>query len=143
LTRDALYAALQLRALVFVVEQRCPFLDLDGADAEASHLLGWTDDPAGGPLSAPTRGCTRRASSTRRRRSGASSRTRRCAAAAPAGRSCARRSTGSWTPGALVPGAPVRIGAQLYLERFYEGFGFQRASAVYDEDGIDHVEMVR
>ncbi|HEY0779447.1 MAG TPA: hypothetical protein VGD56_15880, partial [Gemmatirosa sp.] len=38
-----LYAALQLRALVFVVEQTCPFLDVDGSDHLARHLLGWRD----------------------------------------------------------------------------------------------------
>jgi len=38
---------------------------------------------------------------------------------------------------------PIRIGAQQYLEAFYESFGFRRASEPYDEDGIPHVEMTR
>lgn len=38
---------------------------------------------------------------------------------------------------------PVRIGAQLYLARFYEGFGFNRTGPDYIEDGIPHVHMVR
>jgi ElaA protein len=129
---------------VFVVEQRCPFQDLDGHDAPASHLLGWTDDAAGRPvLAAYARlfvpGIVFREASVgrvvthpARRRGGA-------------GRALMREALDRLVdaPGALAPGAPVRIGAQLYLERFYEGFGFRRASAVYDEDGIDHVEMVR
>ena len=38
---------------------------------------------------------------------------------------------------------PVRIGAQLYLKRFYENFGFRQVSEVYDEDGIDHIIMLK
>jgi ElaA protein len=41
------------------------------------------------------------------------------------------------------PRAPIRIGAQHYLQRFYEGYGFRRISDVYDEDGIPHVDMLR
>ena len=43
----------------------------------------------------------------------------------------------------LAPGAPVRIGAQRYLEGFYASLGFVTSSAPYHEDGIEHVEMVR
>jgi ElaA protein len=43
----------------------------------------------------------------------------------------------------LWPGAAVRIGAQMYLERFYEKAGFRTVSAPYDEDGIMHIEMLR
>ena len=45
--------------------------------------------------------------------------------------------------GENFPGAPIRIGAQHYLQRFYEGYGFRRVSEVYDEDGIPHIDMVR
>ena len=38
---------------------------------------------------------------------------------------------------------PIRIGAQRYLLRFYEGFGFVRTGHDYVEDGIDHSEMIR
>ena len=43
----------------------------------------------------------------------------------------------------LWPGAAIRIGAQLHLERFYAEFGFARASKPYEEDGIPHIEMLR
>ena len=36
----------------------------------------------------------------------------------------------------------IKIGAQLYLKAFYESLGFMQCSQVYDEDGIDHIEMV-
>ena len=48
LTTDELYALLALRAEVFVVEQRCPYQDLDGADRLATHL--WIPSPEGAPL---------------------------------------------------------------------------------------------
>ena len=38
---------------------------------------------------------------------------------------------------------PIKIGAQLYLQKFYTSLGFQQTSAVYIEDGIEHIEMVR
>ena len=38
--------------------------------------------------------------------------------------------------------ASIRIGAQLYLKRFYEGFGFTQSSDMYLEDGIPHIEML-
>ncbi|HWO22546.1 MAG TPA: GNAT family N-acetyltransferase [Kofleriaceae bacterium] len=44
---------------------------------------------------------------------------------------------------ALTGGAPLRIAAQAYLEQFYVGLGFVRASDVFDDDGIPHIEMTR
>ncbi|MEI9807311.1 MAG: GNAT family N-acetyltransferase [Bacteroidota bacterium] len=38
---------------------------------------------------------------------------------------------------------PIKIGAQLYLKQFYHSFGFDQSSDIYDEDGIDHIEMIR
>lgn len=137
---DDLYAALQLRSLVFVVEQACPFLDLDGRDAAAHHLLGWTHAADGtrrlgayARLFAPgvvyaEASIGRVVSHPEVRRTGA-------------GR--ALMAEAIRRVGALAPGAPIRIGAQRYLERFYGGFGFVRASDDYDEDGIAHLEMVR
>ncbi len=140
LPREALYAALQLRSLVFVVEQACPFLDLDGSDADAWHLLGWSADAEGRPLlGAYARlfrpGVKYAEASIGRvvshpdvRRSGA-------------GRSLMAEALRRLAE--LAPGAPVRIGAQRYLERFYGSFGFVRAGDDYLEDGIVHLEMVR
>ncbi len=140
LTLDELYALLRLRSLVFVVEQQCPFLDADGDDDRAWHLLGWSHDAAGRPLLgayarlfAP--GVKYAEASVGRvvshpdvRGTGAG---RRLMAEA------LRRLD------ELAPGAPVRIGAQKYLERFYAAFGFARAGDDYLEDGIVHLEMVR
>jgi ElaA protein len=140
LALDELYALLQLRQRVFVVEQTCPFLDADGADDRAWHLLGWTRDGDGRPLlGAYARlfvpGAMYVEASIGRvvthpavRRSGM-------------GRALMREAIARVA--ALAPGAPVRIGAQRYLERFYESLGFAIAGPEYDEDGIPHVEMLR
>jgi ElaA protein len=140
LTPAALYAVLQLRQRVFVVEQTCPFLDADGADDRAWHLLGWTTGDDGRPLLgayarlfAPGEAYAeasigRVVTHPAVRRSGM-------------GRALMREALHRVE--ALGLGGPVRIGAQRYLERFYEGFGFRRAGDEYDEDGIPHVEMRR
>ena len=39
--------------------------------------------------------------------------------------------------------SPIKIGAQLYLKKFYESLGFVQSGDVYDEDGIDHIEMIK
>ena len=144
LTLAELYAALQLRQAVFVVEQQCPYLDADGSDHEAWHLLGWSADDGGPPTRSPVLGAYARVfrpgvkyeeASIGRvitnplvRRSGMGR-----ALMIEAVRRCAL----------VAPGANIRIGAQQYLERFYESFGFRRASEPYDEDGIMHIEMLR
>src|SRR5688500_1412453 len=55
LTVDELYAALQLRQIVFIVEQSCVYLDADGEDREAEHLLGWRDGELAPELAAYAR----------------------------------------------------------------------------------------
>jgi len=37
----------------------------------------------------------------------------------------------------------IRIGAQLYLKRFYESFGFIQDGEIYLEDNIPHIIMLR
>jgi ElaA protein len=38
---------------------------------------------------------------------------------------------------------PIKIGAQMYLQKFYESLGFAQSSEMYLEDNIPHIEMVR
>ena len=140
LTRDELYALLQLRQLVFVVEQTCAFLDADGRDDRAWHLLGWSTDESGRPLLGayarlfPPGALYAEASIGRVVTHPAVRRT---------GLGRALMEEALRRVGTLAPGAAVRIGAQCYLEPFYASLGFARASPSYDEDGIPHVEMVR
>lgn len=41
LTNEQLYQLLQLRQKIFIVEQNCPYLDADGSDQRAIHLIAW------------------------------------------------------------------------------------------------------
>lgn len=135
LTVAELYELLTLRQFVFVVEQTCPYLDCDGKDDRALHLLG---RDGGGKLVAYARlfapGASFAEAAIGRvvthpsvRRTGA-------------GRALMREAIAQ-THAAFGQG-PIRIGAQRYLERFYGSLGFEIASAPYDEDGIPHVEML-
>ena len=40
------------------------------------------------------------------------------------------------------PGQNIKISAQVYLADFYSGFGFKVIGELYDEDGIDHIDMI-
>jgi len=134
-----LYAALALRSAVFVVEQACVFLDIDGYDVHAHHLLGFADAGESAPeliaylrLLAPGHkyaepSIGRVVSAQSRRRLGLGRAVMR------EGLAKARR---------LYPAQPIRIGAQEHLRTFYESFGFVVASPRYDEDGIPHIEML-
>ncbi len=140
LAPDELYAALQLRQIVFVIEQQCTFLDPDGRDDKAWHLLGWRREDDGtrwlaayarvfgpgvkyGPASVG-----RVVTHPRFRRTGA-------------GRALMTEALRRLEE--IAPGTEIRIEAQLYLVRFYESFGFHRAGEEYLEDGIVHVDMIR
>jgi ElaA protein len=133
LSPQQLHDAYRLRGDVFVVEQNCAFPDVDGADPPSFHLLGYSGSelvvycrllPAGVKFTEPSIGRVVTARSVRGTGMGR-------VLMAEAMR-CAR---------ALWPGQPIRIGAQAHLERFYNDFGFAKASEPYDEDGILHIEM--
>ena len=135
LTVHELYAALQLRSEVFVVEQACIFQDMDGADEQALHLLGTTGVrltayarclPPG--LKFPEASIGRIVTRGSMRGSGAGHALMKEALACIAQQ---------WGP------QPIRIGAQARLEPFYRQHGFSTTGAPYSEDGILHVEMLR
>jgi ElaA protein len=126
----------QARVAVFVLEQKCPFQDVDGADPESWHLIG---RGPGGEVFAYARLVPpglkyAEASIGRVLTTGPA---RRTGAGLDLMRESLERAERLW------PGRPIRIGAQQYLERFYGGFGFRTVSPPYDEDGIQHVEMLR
>lgn len=134
LTNYELYDILKLRSEVFVVEQSCPFLDPDGKDLSAYHLMGHRD----GQLIAYTRllgpgisykemSIGRVVNSPQFRKEGI-------------GRELLKESIKSIQE--LYGPGDIRIGAQLYLKKFYESFGFIQQGEPYIEDGIDHIYMV-
>jgi ElaA protein len=140
LSLTELYTILQVRQMVFVVEQACPYLDVDGYDERAWHLCGWIEQRGEGKiLGAYARvfapGIKYAEASIGRVITHPSARRKGMGEALM--KEALRRVDTLW------PGAALRIGAQMYLERFYEKAGFRRVSAPYDEDGIVHIEMLR
>jgi ElaA protein len=134
LSADELYALLALRAEVFVVEQSCPYQDLDGADRRATHL--WIPADDGAPLAyarlfAPG---VKRAEAVIGRVVSAPA-VRRHGYGRAVFAEAMRRLAAAHGP------ARVWISAQKYLQRFYEGFGFRRDGDDYLEDGIPHLPM--
>lgn len=134
LTREELYALLELRQIVFCVEQKCAYLDCDGKDQRAIHLLG---QDASGSLLAYARllppGVSFADASIGRVVTHPSS--RRGGLGRELMREAIARTRATFGSGA------IQIGAQRYLQRFYEELGFVASSPVYDEDGIPHIEM--
>jgi ElaA protein len=139
LTLEELYQVLALRQQVFVVEQRSLYLDADGHDAQAWHLLGVAPGEGVRPLEAYLRAFAPGAKYAE------ASLGRVVVSPAWRGRGLGRalmREGLAWLA-QHHPGAPVRLSAQLYLKRFYEELGFRGEGDVYDEDGIPHLQMVR
>ena len=137
LTTGELYDLLALRAEVFVVEQDCPYQDLDYKDQHSWHLLGI--DPADGKLLAYTRllpagvsypeypAIGRVVTSPQARGQGLGIELMRVSIAET------RRLFGK---------GPIKLSAQKYLIRFYESFGFRQVGEEYLEDGIPHIAMI-
>jgi ElaA protein len=135
LTPHELYEMLKLRSEVFVVEQNCVFQDMDDKDQHCHHLMIWNGDklaayarlvPPG--ISYPEMSIGRVVSSPAARRAGEGKKLMNAAID-----NCYQ----------LFGKGPIKIGAQLYLKKFYESFGFTVTGPVYLEDGIDHVEMMK
>lgn len=134
LNANELYAILALRSSVFVVEQHCVYQDMDGKDMNAHHLMGWQEDSlvaysrllsAGISYDTPSIGRVVVKSSARKQE---------------VGKQLMQQSISLCRQ--LFGSSVITIGAQLYLKRFYESFGFVTCSEVYDEDGIDHIKMI-
>ena len=135
LTPYELYAILQLRIEVFVVEQYCVFQDADDKDQESYHFMGWQNNklvaytrlvPPGHIYEQASIG--RVVTSPTVRRFGA-------------GKQLMQESINAVCQ--LFGNRPIKIGAQFYLKNFYEGFGFEQVSDIYLEDGIEHIYMLK
>ena len=135
LTPREVHDLYQARVAVFVVEQKCPFQDVDGVDPACWHLLGQSQGallaycrlvPPGLKFEEPSIGRVLTTGAARRTGAG-----RELMGEA------VRRAQALW------PNRDIRIGAQRYLDRFYGEFGFVQCSEPYEEDGIPHIEMLR
>ncbi len=130
-TRE-LYDLLRLRVDVFVVEQRCPYPELDGRDQAALHV--WLQDETGiqAYLRIMDRGVNSEHVSIGRviavkRRQGLGSRI------LAEGVRLARERFGA---------EQIYLEAQVYAKSLYEKQGFLAISEPFPEDGIPHVKML-
>lgn len=133
-TATEAYAIYAARQAVFIVEQHCPYADLDGLDLQALHLSCWRGDTLLAYLRLLAPGTAFTEPSLGRIITVASVR------GTGLGRELVRR--GIAHAQTLYPRSPIRIGAQLRLQRFYESLGFAVAGGHYLEDGIEHVHML-
>lgn len=131
---NELHNILKLRSEVFVMEQDCVYLDIDGLDTDNFHFMGYVDDK----LVAYTRTlkpgdryneiCISRVCNDIKFRN---------------------RGFGNQIMEYTIQKAfdiylncdTIRISAQCYLEKFYNELGFASTDKTYLEDGIPHLEM--
>ncbi len=134
-TAATLYEVLQLRQMVFVVEQNCPYLDNDNYDQAAYHLLGRNEE---GKLMAYCRmikpGDYYTESSIGRVVISTDSR------GAGTGKDLMKIAVQACE--SLFPKDNIRIMAQYYLLKFYSELGFKAEGEIFLEDGIEHIEML-
>lgn len=135
LTKDELYDLLQLRAEVFVVEQDCPYQDVDGKDKKALHVLAYAKDT----LAAYTRifapGDYFERSSIGRVVVKESQRKNKF------GYSLMHKSIEVINN--HYSNVEIEISAQEYLKKFYTSLGFDQVGEGYLEDNIPHIKMIR
>jgi len=131
-----MYQMLRLRSEVFVVEQQCLFLDMDNKDQQCHHLLLYNQD---------TLVATARLVPPGLSYSDAMSIGRIVTSPAMRGTGVGKILVDLAIADSyqLFGQGPIKIGAQLYAKKFYETFGFVQSGPVYDEDGIDHIEMTK
>ncbi|MBR0605958.1 GNAT family N-acetyltransferase [Bacillus safensis] len=134
LSKEDLYLILMERVNVFVVEQTCPYPEIDHRDQEAIHLIAKENGTIVAYCRIFQNGIVYKEASIGR------------VLVTQAGR---KKGYGKML---LIKAleklnelgeTSVKIQAQAYLKSFYESFGFKVVSDVYDEDGIPHLDMVK
>lgn len=129
LSTQQLFQIYKLRVDVFVVEQQCPYHEIDDIDLESYHIYLQDDDSK--ILSYcrlyqqnDTYHIGRVISSTRRK-----------------GYGTQIMKTALEFAGQELHADSVIIEAQTYAKNFYEKLGFTQTSEPFDEDGIEHIQM--
>ncbi|MBL7821722.1 MAG: GNAT family N-acetyltransferase [Saprospiraceae bacterium] len=136
LDRLELYRIIQLRINVFIVEQNCPYPDLDDKDLVSNHVMLWKGDeliavtrlvPPG--ISYPNYASIGRvATHANYRGSGL-------------GKLVMTESIKACEE--LFLGYNIKISAQAYLVAFYTALGFDKIGEEYLEDNIPHIAMIK
>jgi ElaA protein len=128
---DLLYQVLSLRSRVFIVEQHCMYLDADGRDAIARHLLAYRGSALVGYLRMLPRGVVFAEQAIGRVLVVPEERGR------GVGRALMQEAL------RILDTAPVSLSAQAHLVDWYATLGFRPTSDTYEEAGVPHVDMVR
>ncbi|MEP2024130.1 MAG: GNAT family N-acetyltransferase [Reichenbachiella sp.] len=131
LSLDQLYQLLKLRVEAFVVEQECPYPELDNADQNAVHFIVEKEERVIGylrlfDLKNDSSKISRVVTAKDHRGEGIS----RKLVEAALSQVKKENKTNS-----------VVLQSQEYLTDFYASFGFEKTSDVYLEDNIPHVDM--
>ncbi len=133
LNADELYDILSLRVAVFVVEQKCPYPELDGRDRQAYHVYFRDERGIAAYLRVMDTGAVFHDAAAigrviaRDRRMGLGSRI------LAEGISVAKENFGA---------TRIRLEAQTYARGLYEKAGFKQVSDEFLDDGIPHIEML-
>ncbi len=135
LSIDQLYAILQLRSEVFVVEQTCVYQDMDFKDQKALHVIGMKNNVVVAYTRIFAPGIYFKEASI--------------------GRVVVKETERKFGYGydlmkvsieaidAFYKVTEITISAQEYLAKFYMNLGFKQVGDGYLEDGIPHIEMLR
>lgn len=131
---NELYELLKLRASVFVVEQNCPYLDLDGKDHRATHILGYQKKKL--------------VAYSRIFRPGAFDKKHARIGRIVIHKQSRRKGIGLELVKKSIAfckerfgNQTIKISAQVYLKNFYNQYGFIEKGEIYLEDGIPHFAM--
>ena len=135
LSKEQLYSILQLRTEVFVVEQKCPYQEVDGRDLEGDtcHLMGWRDDRLVAYL--------RLLDPESQGGDVVIGRVVIAPEARGQGLGHALMSEALKQAGKLWPEVPIYLSAQAHLQAYYGRYGFEVVGEVYLEDDIPHIGM--
>ena len=134
ITVPELMDAAILRCTVFVVEQQCPYQEIDEYDRQSLHILGYEGEELMAYCRVIPPGVAYKEVSIGRVMTSQSAR------GTGLGKHLMKKAMESIHD--LYGLVPIRIGAQSYLKAFYETHGFHGVGEEYIEDGISHIEMV-
>lgn len=135
LSNKELYEIIRARTEVFVVEQNCPYQELDNLDSLCCHVYFKENGVISAYLRIVPPGVRFREVSLGRIFTASSFRGK--------GLGLKIVEKGIKSAEKIYGKCPIRIAAQTYARGFYEQLGFVKASDEFDEDGIVHIEMIR
>lgn len=128
-----LYEILKIRAEIFVVEQECPYNDVDGKDIKSTHIMIKNNGKIEGYLRVLPPGISFESSSLGRVLIKEEGRKK--------GLGKILLKEGIKHVFQVYKENVITIGAQAYLIDFYKSFGFEPISEIYLEDNIPHLNM--